>query len=122
MKKKLVIVLLILYTLSSTEFHEVLRLPLLVRHYTEHRELVNNLSVWEFLVLHYKTDVAHDDQDMRLPFKDCHHSLVAPALAMPNAYITLAPIIPVASEKIFFFNHSRIHNSYLEEIFQPPRV
>ena len=63
MKQKLIIALLSLYLIASTEFHQVLRLPLLVEHYVEHHELVKDMTFWEFLVMHYESDVAHDDQD-----------------------------------------------------------
>lgn len=122
MKRKLVIVLLSLYVLASTECHQVLRLPLLVKHYSEHHQKADNLTFWEFLVLHYKTDVAHDDQDMRLPFKDCHHSLASSSMAVPSQRFMLTPLSPALVEKILSFNHPQVHSSFPGEVFQPPRI
>ena len=122
MKQKLVILLLSLYLIASTEFHQVLSLPLLVEHYVEHHEQVNDMTFWEFLVLHYKTDVPHDDQDMRLPFKDCHHSLTAQSIAMPVQKISLTQLIPIQGDRPLSFDHSQFHSSYLGEIFQPPKI
>ena len=121
MKGKIVIVLLGCYLLASTEIHQVLRLPLLVQHYAEHREQVNDMTFWEFLTMHYETDVPHDDQDMSLPFKDCHHSLTAQSIAMPAQKITLAAPVPSSSKKSLLTDFVCIHSSYLEEIFQPPK-
>ena len=121
MKEKIVIALLSFYLLASTEFHQILSLPLLVKHYVEHREQVADMTFLQFLVMHYKTDVPHDDQDMKLPFKTCHHSLSAQTMAMPIQKITLTSG-RVQSQKILLpVYHSRIRPSYLEEIFQPPR-
>lgn len=121
MKGKIVIGILSLYLIASTEFHQVLRLPLLVQHYVEHREKVSDITFWEFLVMHYKTDVPHDDQDISLPFKDCHHSLTAQASAMP-APIALASRAPVSTKPASVFNQSQFHSTFLEEIFQPPKA
>jgi hypothetical protein len=121
-KRKFVIVLLSLYLIASTEFHQVLRLPLLVEHYVEHHEQVKDMTFWEFLVMHYKTDVPHDDQDMSLPFKDCHHSLTAQAIAMPVQKISLTSLIPTQGDRLLSFDHSQFHSSYLGEIFQPPKI
>jgi hypothetical protein len=111
----------VLYINSHTEFHEVLRLPLLIQHYKEHRLLVEDLSVWEFLVMHYKTDVAHDDQDNHLPFKDKAHSFSAPALTLPLQKMVLRETTPLTE-----IHHSSKYKEvfvalHLADIFQPPR-
>lgn len=122
MKGKIVIALLAAYLIAATEFHQVLRLPLLVKHYTEHRTQVKDMTFWEFLVMHYETNVAHDDQDMKLPFKDCHHSLTTQFTAIPSQKITLTPMASIPDEHLHFFNHSQLHSSYLDKIFQPPKI
>ena len=95
---------------------------MLVEHYAEHHELVKDMTFWEFLVMHYESDVAHDDQDMRLPFKDCHHSLTAQSIAMPVQKIALTSLTPIQGDRPLSFDQSQFHSSYLEEIFQPPKI
>ena len=119
MKRKAILLLVSLYLLGSTEFHQVLKLPLLVRHYEEHRGQAE-MTFWEFLVMHYETDVPHDDQDMSLPFKDCHHSQTAQSMGLPSQHITLA-VIRVSDEVPPSFYHADLGSTVLEEIFQPPR-
>jgi hypothetical protein len=121
-KRKIIFGLLLVYLVSSTEVHELLRLPLLVRHYQEHREQVTDITFWQFLAMHYETDVPHDDQDTRLPFKTCHHSLASTALAVTSQRITLTIPLPVVVKMGLSPDHSVPNASYLEEIFQPPRV
>jgi hypothetical protein len=121
-KSKIIIGLLLAYLVSSTEVHELLRLPLLVNHYQEHKEKVTDITFWEFLVMHYETDVPHDDQDTRLPFKTCHHSLTSTALATTSQKITLTMPLPVVVKQALSADHSAPLTSCLEEIFQPPRA
>ena len=121
MKRLLSISLLLLYINSYTEFHEALRLPILLEHYAEHKQLVKDMSFSEFLTMHYKTDVSHDDQDSRLPFKDIHHSFTVPVIALPIQKIVLEETIPLTE-----ISHSSIYTeayiaSHLSVIFQPPR-
>jgi len=121
-KRLLAILLIVLYVNSNTEFHEVLRLPLLVEHFTEHKKLVGDISFWGFLVMHYKTNASHDADDSRLPFKDPAHSFTAPTLAVTSPKIILkeAQLITEVSH-ISNYTENFIA-SHLSDIFQPPRL
>ena len=81
--------LIFFYLVSFTEFREVLRFPILVQHFVEHKSQVADMSFLEFLTMHYSTDQAHDDQDMRLPFKDCRHSFAGQTVVLPLQKIML---------------------------------
>lgn len=121
MKRFLAISLLLLYINSYTEFHEALRLPILLEHFAEHRQQVKDMSFWEFLAMHYKTDVSHDDQDNNLPFKDIHHSFTVPAMALPIQKIVLEETVVLTE-----ISHSSTYTevciaSSPSDIFQPPR-
>jgi hypothetical protein len=121
LKRFLAISLLALYINSNTEFHEMLRLPILLEHYAEHKHQVRDMSFWEFLTMHYKTDQSHDDQDNRLPFKDRNHSFTAPVIALPIQKIILSETTPLTE-----ISHSSLYTeaciaSHLSDIFQPPR-
>ncbi|MEK6781089.1 MAG: hypothetical protein AABY93_05260 [Bacteroidota bacterium] len=122
MKRILAISLLFFYLISFTEFSEVLRLPLLIEHYTEHKSKVEDLSFLEFLVMHYETDVAHDDKDMSLPFKDCNHSFSSQTLVLPVQKIVLTE----NSEKttLTYTSFYLLHEPQLlaGDIFQPPKI
>jgi len=121
MKRLVAIHLLFFYLISFTEFSEVLRLPLLIEHYTEHKSKVGDLSFWEFLVMHYETDAAHDDTDNELPFKECGHSFTA-SVALPDQRLQLQDV-NLNSEKrysLFYFQHAP--SLVKQDIFQPPKV
>lgn len=114
--------LILFYLVSFTEFREILRLPLLLEHYGDHKNQVAEMSFLEFLVMHYETDVAHDDTDMSLPFKDCGHSLSVSIVLLPSQKMSLSDPAEI--------NGSAFHSFYLEhepklltaDIFQPPKV
>ncbi len=120
-KRIFAVALLLLYVNSYTEFHETLRLPILLEHYSEHRQLVNDMSFWEFLVMHYKTDVAHDDHDNSLPFKHNCLSFATSPVTLPALRILL-----IGSTPLTIVSHCSSYSeapvgSHLTEIFQPPR-
>lgn len=75
MKKSLAILILSVYVVSTTELIQLLKLPVLVEHYLEHRERDSHISFSDFIGMHYTSEDSHDadyDQDMKLPFKSHH--------------------------------------------------
>jgi hypothetical protein len=121
MRKATAIIFLAVYAVSFTECHQVLKMPLLFKHYQEHSTAVEMTFV-EFLVMHYETDIPHDDTDMRLPFKTCGHSQVTPSVAFINHKITLhEPFVISSKDHVSFYQ--QISPSLLShDIFQPPRA
>lgn len=81
-----------------------------------------DMTFWEFLVMHYENDVAHDDTDMSLPFKDCHHSLTFSFTAVPSPNILLTQPLALQNDLLHSRDHTLFHSSYFGEIFQPPRI
>ena len=100
----------------------MLRLPLLVEHFSEHKKLVGDISFWEFLVMHYKTNISHDADDNRLPFKDPAHSFSASTLAVPNHKIILNETLLIAEVSHISSYEETFIASHLSDIFQPPRI
>ncbi len=122
MKRYLALLLLILYINSNTEFHELLRTPVLINHYNQHKLLAKDISFWDFLVMHYKTGVAHDADDNQLPFKDPAHSFTASTLALPISKILLKEAVALAETDHPYPYTETFIASHLSKIFQPPRV
>src|SRR5690606_13520126 len=63
------ILFLSVYLLSTTQFSQILKLPILVEHFIEHRA-IDSMSFWGFLVHHYDNHQPDEDYetDMKLPF------------------------------------------------------
>lgn len=70
MKKLISILLLFLYLVSTTELYQLLKIPELVEHYIEHKELNPDMTLTAFLRTHYDHPVKDGDygKDQRLPF------------------------------------------------------
>lgn len=65
-------ILFIVVTLYATPLQQLLKLPVLLAHYAEHREQRKDLDFVDFLFMHYigEDGVSSDnDRDMELPFK-----------------------------------------------------
>lgn len=128
MKKFLAISFLTLYLFSSTELHQLLKLPFLVEHFIEHKEQNKDITLWQFLCLHYAEKNVMDadyEKDMKLPFKShdcCGNSIVA--------YITEAiPVFlfkekPVYHEAKSFsiYEEAFCISSFHSNIWQPPKA
>ena len=98
------------------------RLPVLVEHFSEHKKLVGDISFWEFLVMHYNTNVSHDADDNKLPFKDPAHSFTAPTVAIPIYKIILGDTQMVTEVSRVSTYQETFITSHLSDIFQPPRI
>ncbi len=68
-----VLLMVLVLSLSGTELHEVLRLPVLWRHFNEHKALNPEMSFYSFLELHYANSQSsthpENETDHNLPFK-----------------------------------------------------
>jgi hypothetical protein len=72
MKRIISFFLALLIIASTTEIHQLAKVPLLISHYQNHRQTDPSLSFFGFLKIHYgdKHPEDNDDQeDNELPFK-----------------------------------------------------
>jgi hypothetical protein len=71
--RTILILLSFLLLNSTTELHQLWKLPLLARHYREHCKKEPTLNFFAFLKLHYSNQTGHNDndesRDRELPFK-----------------------------------------------------
>jgi len=54
--KKAAYIFLAIYLLGATELSQLLKIPLLIEHYTEHKLDNGNLSLLSFMYMHYVGD------------------------------------------------------------------
>ena len=112
--------------MSATEIYQLLKLPLLVEHYLEHKKEKNDMSIWEFLHIHYAQRIVYDkdyEKDMKLPFKshnDCSDLLgsVSAAPPVPVYKIYFSPTF----QQVPIFVGSYFYTEFPDSIWQPPRV
>ncbi len=126
MKKLIAILFLSIYLISTTELHQLAKLPLLIEHFAEHKQQNNQLSFLEFLNIHYsgetKTDADHE-KDMQLPFKS-HDGCITNFIAA-NIPPTLSNLVlkdfPENINSFSPLEDCILSSNYLSNIWQPPK-
>lgn len=125
MRKLLTILILTGYLSSSTQLIEVLKLPILINHYFEHKAENKHITFIDFLKLHY-AETKHYTQhhkEKQLPFK-----------AIPQTAFNVVAInktdfvesINYNSSTSNYIKHTAHYNSkcisfYTANIWQPPK-
>lgn len=73
MKKGTTFFLALLLLTGATELHQLIRIPLLITHFQEHRNAEPGMTLFAFLKLHYASGEHPNDQDEeddnQLPFR-----------------------------------------------------
>ena len=115
-----------IYLLSSTQLKELLKLPLLVEHFIEHKQQDTKISFIEFLCMHYAHGDVKDadyDKDMKLPFKSAENSHSSVSFYLPAANVKQDFVIQFKETKQKFpLYNSNYSSAYLSSIWQPPRL
>ena len=128
MKKNIATLFFAVHLLFSTQLHELLKFPMLIEHFIEHRKENNELSFIDFLYIHYANDnvqYADNEQDMKLPFKShTDYSVCSAFISLPNNTFSFPPKKPVFFEikPSFPFGKQLLADNYLSSIWQPPQV
>lgn len=124
MKNLLSISLIIIYLFGNTEFGQVFNIPQLLGHYQFHKSSNHQLSVLQFLVMHYCTDdgiATDDEQDGKLPFKQVHQFSFIFFTPPEEQKPVQSNFNTVRQETNNFFASGDITPVYLNAPLQPPR-
>ncbi|MEO9021380.1 MAG: hypothetical protein ABI237_05335 [Ginsengibacter sp.] len=127
MKKLFAILFLSIYLFSTTELSQLLKIPLLVEHFTEHREENSQLTLWHFLYMHYAMDDVHDAdyaKDMKLPFKS-HDNCVASSIInvyLPSQKVIITKPVQLIKSQHFKTREPFLQSAFQSNIWQPPRI
>ncbi|UEG50708.1 hypothetical protein LK994_04375 [Ferruginibacter lapsinanis] len=114
-----------IYLVSANPCKELMKLPLLVAHFYDHKEEDNKTKLIAFLIQHYYTENGTDNdanEDNKLPFKSVENITSAPVYLLPAFQSSIFfTAIQVKDMGFFIRNDSFIHSQYLAAIWQPPR-
>ena len=108
--------------ISNTEFHQMMKLPILVKHFIHHKSLDISLSFAEFIEIHYSDNLDADDHTHEnLPFKShgCKH--ISPLVLIcdiPACSVFEQPknvLLTASYQEVFYTSSS------LGSIWQPPQ-
>jgi len=130
MRKLLALFFLSVYLISTTELAQLLKSPVLVVHYLEHKGHDGTLSFTQFLMHHYKgnhlEDHPHNDdyaQDVKLPFM-VHNPVLSFCFIPVNPLRLDAPKtkVPIGTHlNIRLVDDTLIDSNYQSSIWQPPK-
>jgi hypothetical protein len=125
MRKFSAIMLLSLYLSVNIALHEWMRMPLLIEHFKEHRQVDGEVGFFAFLLLHYfgdDTGNADTEHHRQLPFKDIHRDPASLLLAIPFTP-TWEVIGSYANKVVSRIHYKSVFNSAFSQfnIWQPPK-
>lgn len=126
MKKAICILLIGIYLVSSTEIQQLVKLPILIQHFAEHKKQDKDLTLWSFLIMHYEHNTVDIDysKDQQLPFKshdNCSGLSLSIFVSTPVYSIT-SKSYNTESVSHIIQNENFIHSVYLSSIWQPPKA
>jgi hypothetical protein len=126
LKQFLAISLLSLFLVSTTELYQLVKLPMLIEHFKEHKEEDKRMTLWTFLCIHYDFDVKKDEdyaKDIKLPFKsnDSLVNTVAIDFVSHSFQAISSKIIYSSAARIRQSDETYLPTSFLSSIWQPPK-
>jgi len=125
-KRFFAIFFLLVYVISLTEFNQLVKLPILVEHFKEHKSKNKELTLLKFLSMHYAAEETQDadhDTDMKLPFKShegCLNAMLEVYVPSNTGDVFVKPV-PSNIHTYFPYKESFINSSFLSSIWQPPK-
>lgn len=126
LRKLIAISLFSIYLFSTTELHQLLKLPFLVTHFLEHKTQNGDITLLTFLHLHYANGHQKDadyDKDMQLPFKSndgCINASIAPFIPISLSTEISRPVY-IQSNNFTLRYDVDINSFFLSNIWQPPK-
>lgn len=126
MRKSIAILFFSIYLCSTTEAHELLKIPVVFQHFLEHQQENQSISVAEFLSIHYlQGDVRDKDyaRDMQLPFKTAGEFFASSIAAFVPVNAQLNIHYPIEPNAIVWAIHQpdSFYSVYQVNIWQPPK-
>jgi len=115
--------------LSTTELYQMLKIPILIEHFFEHKSQNSALSFRDFMTIHYNgnhlENHPHNDdyeQDQKLPFM-AHTN--APNFCFvpttPSQFDLKDRLYQYLKRKMPVLDEHYTGNNFLSSIWQPPR-
>ncbi len=123
MKRLGAVLLLCIYTAGATELEQLFRLPLLVQHYRIHKAANPEITIAQFLTIHYVGIQPFDDdynEDMQLPFKQSDEHCLSFYWQMPASPVFIPLIREPFRCKHILLNDNIPPSLYRAVIFKPP--
>jgi hypothetical protein len=126
MKRIIALTFLTFFLISLTEVQQLLKLPILVEHFSEHHEKDTKITLWKFLCMHYSSETINDgdfEKDSKLPFKTIDTNSSSNQVIILNELKFCFNTILINSDKkklIKYYPHFS-NSTFSNYIWQPPK-
>jgi len=124
MNKLIAIFLISVLMCANTSIGQLLKIPNLIEHYSEHNnELISvSISFIDFLELHYSKNTENNSEEHHdLPFKTFEiASSIFLLVNNVNFQIQLAKVL-ISNKQIFFY-HKSFKSHLISNIWLPPKI
>lgn len=127
MRKLLAILFVSLYLVSTTELSQVLKFPVLVEHYFDHRKKDPQFSSVRYLVSHYSNhleDHPEDsdyERDRKLPFVLHNQVLTFTFLLIPPILLEMQSGQPLEEHsRAVVVGEALLEDQFVSHIWHPP--
>lgn len=126
MRKRIAISLLILFLGANTDLTQLLKMPVLIHHYLEHRADDASQSFADFLKLHYSNHLNHGDtkhhDHTKLPYKTSDYATAHSLMAFEAPVSFMVPNPPIYHVKLVpGYNGFMYSFAIVSTIWQPPK-
>jgi hypothetical protein len=122
MRKIVAIFFLSLFTVTTTEAGQLLKLPLLVSHYQKHKAAGRTNTFWGFIKEHYTGGQEKDSdsqEDQQLPFKTAL-SVEFQVSYLLTPFVNQETFVPLLKSGYNIYHPVSGLSNYNCEIFHPP--
>jgi len=119
------ILFIVVHLFTFAEFQNLLKLPVLFEHFSEHKKDDAEMDFWSFIKLHYFEPLTVDkdyEKDRQLPFQSTNPLLIT-SVSLCECQTFVLEISPLEEvDNIFYqFNDNTKPQFSAFDIFQPPR-
>ncbi len=124
MKKLISVAILSLYLISATELYQLLKMPVLIEHFIEHKKENKKTTLISFFQMHYFNGDVKDadyEQDMKLPFKSHSESGHSTVLALIPQKTVIVKRLYIEPHTFLIYEDMFLTSSHLSGIWQPPK-
>lgn len=114
-----------IYAVGATDFNQLLKLPLLVKHYVKHKQENPRMSIGAFIKMHYIDKQPFDadyQQDMQLPFKQHDDYCLLLATVLPKQIVLTQHHVETVSPTYTILNDDFLPSLKFGAVFKPPRA
>ena len=123
MKRRIAILFAFIFLITTTELGQLLKFPILIEHFVEHKAENPNLSLWNYLQIHYSQQYKEegDPTDEKLPFAN-YTNVIHILATTPPTILKIEKIkISTAFTKIHALDDFFVDSAFLSSIWQPPK-